>query len=220
MVSSYRAQFSRIIRASSYEALVARIKTNQAQAEYSARWPGWNGDRLWLRARWQPSSRRKSKPAKEPRARGIDRWNARSLGAALEAFILEHEYCGEQDSDVESDRVWLSCTCGATINRDSDADRSGPVVQVDSLKKLMIAGLVAVLGFAPAFALAQAQRDETMVEREETMLIGQVQSVDETGTKITLTDGTKLVTPPGSVIRPGALQEGTTVVAIYRQDLD
>ena len=43
------------------------------------------------------------------------------------------------------------------------------------MKKLMLAGLVAVLGFAPAFALAQAQA-------EEKMLVGQVQSVDETGT--------------------------------------
>ena len=57
----------------------------------------------------------------------------------------------------------------------------------------MVVSLVAVLGFAPAFALAQAQR-------EETMLVGQVQSVDETGTAITLTDGTKLLTPSGSVI--------------------
>jgi Protein of unknown function (DUF1344) len=86
------------------------------------------------------------------------------------------------------------------------------------LKKLMVAGLVAVLGFAPAFAPAQAQREETTVEREETMLVGQVQSVDETGTAITLTDGTKLLTPPGSVIRPGALQEGTMVVAMYREE--
>jgi len=89
--------------------------------------------------------------------------------------------------------------------------RSGPAVLEDSLKKLMVAGLVAVLGFAPAFALAQAQR-------EETMLVGQVQSVDETGTAITLTDGTKLLTPPGSVIRPGALQEGTMVAAMYREE--
>ena len=80
----------------------------------------------------------------------------------------------------------------------------------------MVAGLVAVLGFAPAFALAQAQREETMVEREETMLVGQVQSVDETGTAITLTDGTKLLTPPGSVLRPGALEKGTMVFAMYR----
>jgi hypothetical protein len=79
------------------------------------------------------------------------------------------------------------------------------------LKKLMLVGLLAVLGLAPAVALAQAQA-------EETILVGQVQSVDETGTKITLTDGTKLLTPPGSVIRPGALQEGTMVVAMYREE--
>jgi hypothetical protein len=84
-------------------------------------------------------------------------------------------------------------------------------VQGDSLKKLMLAGLVAVLGFAPAFALAQAQA-------EEKMLVGQVRDVDETGTQITLTDGTKLLTPPGSVVRPGALQEGTMVVAMYREE--
>jgi len=87
--------------------------------------------------------------------------------------------------------------------------RSDPAAQGDSLKKLMLAGLVAVLGFAPAFALAQAQ---------EKMLGGQVQSVDETGTKITLTDGTKLLTPLGSVIRPRALQEGTMVVAMYLEE--
>jgi hypothetical protein len=28
-----------------------------------------------------------------------------SLGDALEAFILEHEYCGELDAAVEDDRV-------------------------------------------------------------------------------------------------------------------
>jgi uncharacterized cupredoxin-like copper-binding protein len=77
------------------------------------------------------------------------------------------------------------------------------------LNKLMLAGLVAVLGFAPAFVLAQAQQQ---------MAVGQVQSVDETGTKITLTDGTKLLTPLGSVIRPRALQAGTTVVAIYLEE--
>jgi hypothetical protein len=40
-----------------------------------------------------------------------------TLCAALEAFILEHEYCGELDSDVETNRVWMTCTCGAVINR-------------------------------------------------------------------------------------------------------
>ena len=79
------------------------------------------------------------------------------------------------------------------------------------MTKLMLAGLLAVLGLAPAVALAQAQPEETIV-------VGQVQGVDETGTKITLTDGTELVTPSGSVIRPGALQPGTMVVAMYREE--
>jgi hypothetical protein len=78
------------------------------------------------------------------------------------------------------------------------------------LKKLMLAGLVAVLGFAPAFALAQAQA-------EEKILVGEVQSVDESGTELTFTDGTKLLTPPGSMIRPGALEGGMIVVAMYRE---
>ena len=39
------------------------------------------------------------------------------LGDALEAFILEHEYCGELDAGVEEDRVWMTCTCGAGIVR-------------------------------------------------------------------------------------------------------
>src|SRR5439155_16897255 len=49
--------------------------------------------------------------------------------------------------------------------------RSDPAVHGDSVKKLMLAGLVAVLGFAPVFALAQAQA-------EEKILVGQVLSVD------------------------------------------
>ena len=35
-----------------------------------------------------------------------------ALGDALEAFILEHEYCGELDATVEVDRVWMTCTSG------------------------------------------------------------------------------------------------------------
>src|SRR5262245_52039182 len=87
--------------------------------------------------------------------------------------------------------------------------RSDPAALGVQLNKLMLAGLVAMLGFAPLFALAQAQ---------EKLLVGQVQRVDETGTKITLTDGSKLLTPLGSVIRPGALQEGTMVVAMYLEE--
>jgi hypothetical protein len=40
---------------------------------------------------------------------------ATALGDALEAFILEHEYCGELDSAVEDDCAWMTCTCGALL---------------------------------------------------------------------------------------------------------
>jgi hypothetical protein len=36
---------------------------------------------------------------------------------ALEAFIREHEYCGELASVVEVDRVWITCTSGAVVSR-------------------------------------------------------------------------------------------------------
>ena len=37
-------------------------------------------------------------------------------------FFQEHQYCGELDGGVEGDRVWMTCTCGAVINRDADRD--------------------------------------------------------------------------------------------------
>ena len=36
---------------------------------------------------------------------------------ALHAFYLEHQYCGELDSDVEDGFVWMTCSCGAVISR-------------------------------------------------------------------------------------------------------
>jgi len=44
------------------------------------------------------------------------------LGAALEAFIFEHECCGDLDGGVEGDPVWMTCTCGAMIDRSADRD--------------------------------------------------------------------------------------------------
>ena len=44
------------------------------------------------------------------------------LGSALEAFIREHRYCGELDCDIEGERFWMSCTCGALIARAADHD--------------------------------------------------------------------------------------------------
>jgi Protein of unknown function (DUF1344) len=47
---------------------------------------------------------------------------------------------------------------------------------------------------------------------------GQVGNIDPTRTEITLTDGTRLMTPPGAVVKPGVLTEGMTVVASYREE--
>jgi hypothetical protein len=46
----------------------------------------------------------------------------RTLFDALYAFYQEHRRCGELDTGVEVDRVWMTCTCGAAINRDADRD--------------------------------------------------------------------------------------------------
>ena len=45
-----------------------------------------------------------------------------TLFDALYAFYQEHGRCGDLDGGVEVDRVWMSCTSGAVINRDADLD--------------------------------------------------------------------------------------------------
>jgi hypothetical protein len=40
-----------------------------------------------------------------------------SLLADLDAFLQEHRRCGDLDSAVAGDRVWMTCSCGAVINR-------------------------------------------------------------------------------------------------------
>ena len=77
------------------------------------------------------------------------------------------------------------------------------------MKKLFF-GIAAVLMlFTPGLSPAQ--------QPEEKMLVGRVQSVDSSGTEITLTDGTRLVTPPGARLLPGSVEQGMLVLAVYRQ---
>ena len=45
-----------------------------------------------------------------------------TLFDALYAFYQKHQYCGDLDGGVEGDRVWMTCTCGAMINRSADDD--------------------------------------------------------------------------------------------------
>ena len=79
-------------------------------------------------------------------------------------------------------------------------------------------------GVVPA-AAAQAPPDGQQlpnqlgqVQPQEKILEGQVESVDESGTEITLTDGTTLVTPPGAMLKPGALDQGSFIIATYREE--
>jgi hypothetical protein len=48
-----------------------------------------------------------------------------TLFESLYAFYQEHECCGDLDGGVEGDRVWMTCTCGAVINRSPDVRQLG-----------------------------------------------------------------------------------------------
>jgi hypothetical protein len=37
------------------------------------------------------------------------------LLAALDAFLQEHRRCGDLESGVDGERVWMACDCGARI---------------------------------------------------------------------------------------------------------
>jgi hypothetical protein len=50
-----------------------------------------------------------------------------TLFDALYAFFQEHRRCGDLDTGLldtglDGDRVWMTCRCGAVINRDADRD--------------------------------------------------------------------------------------------------
>src|SRR5215510_12415601 len=47
---------------------------------------------------------------------------------------------------------------------------------------------------------------------------GRIENIDPSRTTITLSDGTKLVTPAGAVLKPGVVIEGMLVVASYREE--
>jgi hypothetical protein len=88
-----------------------------------------------------------------------------------------------------------------------------------------LALLVAIAASVTLAAESEAQTqvpprsgEQTPAQRAEKTVEGQVGSVDSSRTAITLTDGTKLVTPPGATIRPGALIEGMIVIASYREE--
>jgi Protein of unknown function (DUF1344) len=52
----------------------------------------------------------------------------------------------------------------------------------------------------------------------ENAVEGRIEIIDPSRTAITLSDGTKLVTPAGVVLKPGVVTEGMLVVASYREE--
>jgi hypothetical protein len=47
--------------------------------------------------------------------------------AALTAFLVEHQYCGELDGGRDDGAIWLACSCGARVAHPSTA------LQLDAL---------------------------------------------------------------------------------------
>ena len=94
---------------------------------------------------------------------------------------------------------------------DRASDESS-IVEEGLLKPQRLAGQAGLVGYTPA-PLAQTQAEEKLV-------VAQVRNVNETGTAITLVDGTRLLTPPGWTVRRGVLTHGTLVIASYREEED
>jgi hypothetical protein len=87
---------------------------------------------------------------------------------------------------------------------------------------VMVVSAVVVAGSAVPAALAQAPATPgakpSQRGGEEKIVQGQVKSIDPAGTELTLTDGMRLVAPPGAMITPGAVTEGMAVIASYREE--
>jgi hypothetical protein len=77
---------------------------------------------------------------------------------------------------------------------------------------------IVVMTSAIFVAEATAQTPAPPVEQSpQKILQGQIKSINPARTEITLTDGTKLVAPPGAAVKQGAVTEGMTVIASYRE---
>jgi hypothetical protein len=48
------------------------------------------------------------------------------LLAALDAFVQEHQRCGDLDSGLDHGVVWLACSCGAQIAHPASAPPLAP----------------------------------------------------------------------------------------------
>jgi hypothetical protein len=70
----------------------------------------------------------------------------------------------------------------------------------------------------PAGQRSPSPGSQSPMSGQGRIIEGQVKDVHPSGKELTLTDGTRLVAPPGSVIKPGLVTEGTIVIAIYSEE--
>jgi hypothetical protein len=90
-------------------------------------------------------------------------------------------------------------------------------VESMGLFKTLVTILVMISVTFVAETTAQTQTPPAE-QKPEKIVKGQVRSIDPAGTSITLMDGTRLLAPPGAALRPGALTEGMTIIASYREE--
>lgn len=86
------------------------------------------------------------------------------------------------------------------------------------MSQTLVAAMVTASVVVAAEAQAQTPAPPAGQDSQQKVVQGQVKSIDPAGTEITLTDGTRLLTPPGRSLRPGVLIEGMTVIASYREE--
>jgi hypothetical protein len=86
------------------------------------------------------------------------------------------------------------------------------------MSQTLVAAMVTASVVVAAEAQAQTPAPPAGQDSQQKVVQGQVKSIDPAGTGITLTDGTRLLTPPGRSLKPGALIEGMTVIASYREE--
>jgi len=86
------------------------------------------------------------------------------------------------------------------------------------MSQTLVAAIVMASVVVAAEAQSQTPAPPGAQDPQAKIVQGQVKSIDPAGTGITLTDGTRLLTPPGRSLRPGVLAEGMTVIASYREE--
>jgi Protein of unknown function (DUF1344) len=83
---------------------------------------------------------------------------------------------------------------------------------------IFVAAALAQTQLPPPAGRSSPPPGATPAPQAENAVEGRIENIDPSRTAITLSDGTKLVTPAGAVLKPGVVTEGMLVVASYREE--